>query len=62
MPDLKKDELEQLRSELTVLVSDLDQTFQGLSEDVRHFYQEAEQSVIDARRKVETHEGLLQVN
>jgi hypothetical protein len=62
MPDLKKDELEQLRSELKVLVSDLDQTFQGLSEDVRHFYQEAEQSVIDARRKVETHEGLLQVN
>ncbi len=62
MSDLKKDELEQLRSELKVLVSDLDQTFQGLSEDVRHFYQEAEQSVIDARRKVETHEGLLQVN
>jgi len=62
MPDLKKDELEQLRSELKVLVSDLDQTFQGLDEDVRHFYQEAEQSVIDARRKVETHEGLFQVN
>jgi hypothetical protein len=62
MPELKKDELEQLRSELRELVADLDQTFQRLPEDVRDFYRAAEQSVIDARRKVETHEGLYQVN
>lgn len=62
MPELKKDELEQLRSELRVLVADLDQTFQRLPEDARDFYRKAEQSVIDARRKVETHEGLYQVN
>lgn len=62
MPDLEHEELEQLRETLEVLVSDLSRTFDGLDEDVRHYYQEAEQSVIDARRKVESHEGLLQVN
>lgn len=50
------------RERLDLLVSDLDQTFNGLDEDVRRYYRKAEQSVLDARRKVETHEGLYQVN
>ncbi|HEX8753776.1 MAG TPA: hypothetical protein VF731_10210 [Solirubrobacterales bacterium] len=62
MPDLDPQELERLRNRLEVLVVDLDRTLGGLSEEARSFYAEAEQSVIDARRKAETHEGLLQVN
>lgn len=62
MPDLDPQELERLRDRLEVLVVDLDRTLGGLSEEARSFYAEAEQSVIDARRKAETHEGLLQVN
>jgi hypothetical protein len=62
MPDLKKADLKQLREKLGTLVSDLEGAVRSLSEDEQRSYQEAEESVVDARRKAETHEGLLQVN
>jgi hypothetical protein len=34
----------------------------ALSDAERDAYREAQQSVVDARRKAETHEGLLRVN
>lgn len=62
MTDLNTDDLKALREKLTSLVSNLDETVNRLPEAERHSYDEAEQSVVDARRKAETHEGLLQVN
>jgi hypothetical protein len=62
MHDLKTADLQALRETLESLVSNLDETVNGLSDAERHSYEEAEQSVVDARRKAETHEGLLQVN
>jgi hypothetical protein len=62
MRDLKTADLQALRETLKSLVSNLDETVNGLSDAERHSYDEAEQSVVDARRKAETHEGLLQVN
>jgi hypothetical protein len=61
MPELKGEELKQLRKTLSRLAADLDQTLSRLDKDARREYREAEQSVIDARRKVETREGLLRV-
>jgi hypothetical protein len=60
--DLPTAELEALRSTLASLAANLEETVKGLSAAERHSYEEAEQSVVDARRKAETHEGLLQVN
>jgi hypothetical protein len=62
MEHLKTAELAALRESLAPLVSDLEKTVNGLPETERASYDEAEQSVVDARRKAETHEGLLQVN
>jgi hypothetical protein len=62
MDDLKTADLKALRETLESLVSNLDETVNGLSDAERHSYEEAEQSVVNARRKAETHEGLLQVN
>lgn len=62
MEKLKTTELAALRETLTPLVSNLDETVKGLPETEQNSYDEAEQSVVDARRKAETHEGLLQVN
>jgi uncharacterized membrane protein len=62
MSDLKTADLKQLREKLGALVSDLDGAVRSLPEDERRSYKEAEESVVDARRKAETHEGLLQVN
>lgn len=62
MEHLKTTELTALRKSLTPLVSNLEKTVNGLPEPERNSYDEAEQSVVDARRKAETHEGLLQVN
>lgn len=61
MPELKGEELKQLRSTLSRLAANLDRTLSHLDEDVRRDYRDAERSVIDARRKVETREGLLRV-
>jgi hypothetical protein len=61
MEHLKTAELAALRESLAPLVSDLEKTVNGLPETERASYDEAEQSVVDARRKAETHEGLLQV-
>lgn len=61
MPELNGEELTQLREKLAELASDLNRTLGRLDEAVRREYREAEQSVIDARRKVETREGLLRV-
>lgn len=62
MDELRTTELAALRKSLTPLVSNLDETLKGLPEAERTSYDEAEQSVVDARRKAETHEGLLQVS
>lgn len=62
MEHLKTTELTALRESLAPLVSNLEETVNGLPETERNSYDEAEQSVVDARRKAETHEGLLQVN
>lgn len=61
MPELKGEELAQLREKLTELAGDLNRTLGRLDEAVRRDYRDAEQSVVDARRKVETREGLLRV-
>jgi hypothetical protein len=61
MPELKAEELAQLRKTLAELASDLNRTLSRLDEAVRQDYRDAERSVIDARRKVETREGLLRV-
>lgn len=58
----KTEELTALRQSLTPLVSNLEETLDRLPEAERTSYERAEQSVVDARRKAETHEGLLQVN
>jgi hypothetical protein len=39
----------------------LDDAQAELPKDEQDAYREAQQSVVDARRKAETHEGLLQV-
>jgi predicted transcriptional regulator len=61
MPELKGKELAQLRDKLSELASDLNRTLSRLDEAAKRDYRDAEQSVIDARRKVETREGLLRV-
>lgn len=61
MPELKEEELSQLREKLAELASDLNGTLSALDEATQRQYRDAEQSVIDARRKVETREGLLRV-
>lgn len=61
MPELKGEELTQLREKLAELAADLNRTLGRLDEAVRRDYRDAEQSVVDARRKVETREGLLRV-
>ena len=47
---------------LVELASDPDQAAQSLPPAEREAYLEAQQSVVDARRSAEVHEGLLQVN
>ena len=61
MAELRGDELKALRQTLRELVADMNATIGRLDEDARRAYNEAEQSVLDARRKVETREGLLRV-
>jgi hypothetical protein len=43
------------------LILDDSKASQTLSQQERQSYEEAERSVVRARRKAETHEGLLQV-
>ena len=49
-------------AKLVELASDLDRAAASLPEDERAAYIEAQQSVVDARRSAEIHEGLLQVS
>lgn len=51
-------DLEKLRE----LVSDPERADEALPKEEREGYDEAQQSVVDARRKAELYEGLLQVN
>jgi hypothetical protein len=62
MPEMSDSELEVLREEVTALVADLEKAAERLSEEEQEDYRAALQSVVDARRKAETHEGLLQVS
>lgn len=48
--------------ELREVVADPKNAIQALSEDERNAYREAQESVVEARRSAEAHEGLLQVN
>jgi hypothetical protein len=61
MPELKGEELVKLRERLAELTSDLNRTLSHLDEAVQREYRAAERSVIEARRKVETREGLRRV-
>jgi hypothetical protein len=47
---------------LVELASDVDRAAEALPDDERAAYSEAQQSVVDARRSAEAHEGLLQLN
>jgi hypothetical protein len=47
---------------LVELASDLDQAANSLPPEEREAYQDNQQSVVDARRSAEVHEGLLQLN
>lgn len=62
MSDATLDHLDVELDELKQFVSDPDSAYEALSEDEENAYQEAQQSVVEARRKAETHEGALQVN
>ena len=61
MPELKGEELTKLREKLAELASDLNRTLSYLDVAVQREYRAAEKSVIEARRKVETREGLRRV-
>jgi hypothetical protein len=61
MPELKGEELTKLRERLVELGSDLTRTLGHLDAAVQREYRAAEKSVIEARRKVETREGLRRV-
>lgn len=61
MPELKGEELALLRMRLVELGSDLSRTLAHLDVTVQREYRAAEQSVLEARRKAETHEGLLRL-
>jgi len=61
MPELKGDELRKLREKIAELASGLNRTLSHLDVAVQREYRAAERSVIEARRKVETREGLRRV-
>lgn len=61
MPELQGEELKKLRERLAELASDLNRTLSNLDVTVQREYRAAERSVIEARRKVETREGLRRV-
>jgi hypothetical protein len=61
MPDLRGKELARLRRRVAELASNLDRTLNSLDKKTQRRYREAEQSVIDAQRKVETREGLFRI-
>jgi hypothetical protein len=61
MSELKGEELAQLRKRLVELGSDLNRTLANLDVAVQREYLAAERSVLEARRKAETHEGLLRL-
>jgi hypothetical protein len=48
--------------ELRQVVDDPEKAVEALPEGERTAYREAQESVVEARRKAETHEGLLQIN
>jgi hypothetical protein len=61
MSELKGEELVKLREKLTELASDLNRTLSHLDASVQREYRAAEKSVVEARRRVETREGLRRV-
>jgi hypothetical protein len=48
--------------ELRKVVGDPEEAVEALPETERAAYREAQESVVEARRRAETHEGLLQIN
>jgi hypothetical protein len=48
--------------ELRKVVGDPEEAVDALPEQERAAYREAQESVVEARRSAETHEGLLQIN
>lgn len=62
MPPITLEDLSEQLEELKEMVAAPEKAVEELPEDEREAYREAQQSVVDARRKAETHEGLLQVN
>jgi len=62
MPPITLEDLEDQLDNLKDLVSKPEQALDTLPEQERDAGREAQQSVVDARRRAEIHEGLLQVN
>jgi len=62
MSEATLDYLDVQLEELEQVVADPDSAYGALSDDEETAYQDAQQSVVEARRKAETHEGALQVN
>jgi len=55
-------ELEATLEDLRPIVSDVERATEALPEEEREAYREAQESVVAARRRAESQEGLLQVN
>jgi hypothetical protein len=47
---------------LVTLVSEIEKTAEALPEDERRAYEDAQESIVEARRSAEIHEGTLQLN
>lgn len=62
MPPITIEDLKGQLDDLKHLVSKPQVALEALPKDERDAGREAQQSVVDARRRAETHEGLLQVN
>jgi hypothetical protein len=62
MPPITLEDLKGQLDDLKDLVAKPRQALDALPKHERDAGREAQQSVVDARRRAETHEGLLQVN
>lgn len=62
MPPITIEDLTAENEALRELVESPDSADEALAPDDLEAYDDAQQSVVDARRKAELHDGLLQVN
>jgi len=62
MSPITLEDLSEQLDRVNDVIADPSKAVEALPKPERDAYREAQQSVVDARRKAETHEGLLQVN